>query len=175
MKDAFHFMVDTSGRASRRAMVLISLVFLTVGMVRAQLVAQGAMAAGATLLVAQLLLVWPAQIAVPIRRMHDMGRRGFWIAIFWGGAVLGGLFIYWGLAQSAAFFDLTVPSILKSPSVYIDKIVAFNADRPETEQITALNATAMGGFSLAMIFLIIQFGWLHLIPGTTGGNESQKH
>ncbi|MEM9421441.1 MAG: DUF805 domain-containing protein, partial [Pseudomonadota bacterium] len=82
------------GRASRSAMALITLAFILVSMVRGQLVLAGAVVAADILLGVQIIMMWPAWAAVPVKRFHDMGRSWWWVAVFWG-AALASLWFLW--------------------------------------------------------------------------------
>lgn len=167
------FLFGFDGRAGRAAMVVATLVFVGIGLLRGQFSAGGFAAIATGLLVLQLLLIWPAQIAVPVRRLHDMGRSGRWVAVFWGGALFGAAFIILDLATRAPLVDMTWRQALSDSTAYVAAIreIAATAPPEDAKRYLPLSATGWGGFSLVMIFLIIQFGWLHLIPGQTTANR----
>ena len=152
-------------------MAYMTATFLLIGLVKAQVSAAGLVVAGTVLLLVQIVLMWPAWIAVPARRFHDMNRSWWWVAIFWGSAVASLWFLWMGLGAQGAPFGMSAQDVLTNPDAYINEIVALNEANPDEKAIKPLGGVAMGGISLAMIFLIIQFGWLHFIPGTAGPNR----
>ncbi|MEM9989112.1 MAG: DUF805 domain-containing protein [Pseudomonadota bacterium] len=117
------------------------------------------------------LVLWLAWVAIPVKRFHDMNRTGKWVALFWGIALASLYFLWMGFAANGRFVGMTVPEIFAMPQAYVDAVSALNQQHADQKPMKVINAISMGGVSLSMIFLIIQFGWLHFIPGTDGPNR----
>ncbi len=163
MTEALRALTAVGGRSGLLAMWIATVAFVTVGLIRGS-VPPGVLAA--VLGLVQVVLIWPAWVAVPIRRFHDMGRPWWWVAVFWGLALIGLFFFIFGLNSTARLFEMSWLQALIEPTLYLERLEALNAQRPEgTSPLKPLGGSAMGGISLAMIFLIIQFGWLHFVPG----------
>lgn len=165
------FLFSPQGRSGRDAMAAATLLLLLVSLLKVQLIEAGAASLATVFLGLQLVAVWTAWVAVPVRRFHDMERSWWWIAVFWGAGIASMGFVWVGLAVEGRLVDMSAAQILADPQAYLDGLAALNAANPDQRPLKPLGGTAMGGVSLAMIFLIIQFGWLHFIPGTAGANK----
>lgn len=160
------------GRAAIPLMWAVTVPFLLLGIVRGQLSAQGAVGFAAVAMVAQFVVLWPAVVAVPVKRFHDMGRSGKWSILFWGGAAFSMVFLWMDLSMKAPLLDMTARQAFGDPGTYVEGILQLNAARPtDATPLKPLGGVGMGGVSLAMIFLAIQFGWLHIVPGNPGDNR----
>ena len=160
-----------NGRAARPSMMLITTAFLFTGLLRVRFAEAGVNLGATIALVVQLALLWPALVAIPVKRFHDMDRGSWWVALFWGGAAFSFLFLIAELQSTGSLVDMSAIGVLQQPEVFVEAITALNADRSEEDAIKLLGGSGMGGISLAIIFLLIQFGWLHFIPGTPGSNR----
>lgn len=165
---AVGYIISLHGRSPRPSMWLITILFLGLGLVRELVASQGFVAwpLGA----AQIALIWPALIAVPVRRFHDMGRSIWWVVTFLFGAIAGFLFLMLDLTTTAGLLNLSPFTALSDPDTYLAELTAYN-DTRDGEPLKPLSAIGQGGLSLAAIFLFIQFGWLHIIPGQRAENK----
>ncbi|MEM9422912.1 MAG: hypothetical protein AAF986_10505, partial [Pseudomonadota bacterium] len=79
--------------------------------------------------------------------------------------------LWMGLGAQGSVFGMSTADVLRQPETYVQKVASLNEANPDQKAMKPLGGVAMGGVSLSMIFLIIQFGWLHFIPGTVGPNR----
>lgn len=163
----FGWVFALEGRAGRREMMAATLMLLAAG--AAARWAQASGAAGLPITLLQLAIAWPALVALPVRRLHDMGRAGWWTAALWLAASVGFAFVALDLATRAPLVGMNLWEALRSTEAFRAAMEARLAGTSEAGKV--LSAIGMGGLSLAMIFLFIQFGWLHLVPGEARQNR----
>lgn len=130
----------------------------------------GSLALGAVSQPAQLIwglvFLWPLAVAVPVKRFRDMGRAWWWVAVFLGGIAFGLGYLWHDLGQAAGAVGMTAREALADTERYAD-LAAAAVERGErsAERGPLLTASGYGGLSTALIFFLIEFGWLYLIPG----------
>lgn len=163
------YLLSTSGRTGRPGMWLITGIFFGLAVLRVGLQEQGVSAEAIDL--AQLVLLWPAAFAIPVKRFHDMGRPSWWVLIFLGGIFVSFLFLILELTSTAGYLGLSAFAAITDEATYMSALAEFNAARSDAEPLEPVGAMGLGGVSLGMIFFLVQFGWLHFIPGNRGENN----
>ncbi|RFB03949.1 DUF805 domain-containing protein [Parvularcula marina] len=156
------------GRTGRGGMWMITLIFGFAALLANGLRNQGINQAPVEII--QLALFWPVFIAVPIRRFHDMGRPWWWVLIFLGGMLVSFLFLMLDLTSTAGMLGLSAFSAITDTDTYMKALEALNETRPD-DPIKPVEAMGLGGVSLGSIFFLVQFGWLHLVPGQGHAND----
>jgi uncharacterized membrane protein YhaH (DUF805 family) len=162
------YFLSVRGRTARPGMVAITLLFFGLGFLRPGLAAAGIDPRIVTW--PQLILLWPFLVAIPIRRFHDMGKSWWWPVVFLTGVMLGLLIMLLDLNARADLIGMTGASALAEPEAYLAGLEALNAQR-SGEPIEPVGAMGMGGFSTALILILIEFGWMLLIPGQRETNR----
>lgn len=160
-------LLSPAGRSGRAPMFLVTVVFVILCVLFNR--AWAGDTARPLLLLGLAAAAWPAQVAIPIRRFHDMNRSWWWVLVFWGGAALGLAALLMDLSATATALGLSPFYALTAPEDYLETLEAYNASTGAS--LKQVGASGLGGISTAVIFLIIQFGWLHVIPGTRGDNR----
>lgn len=98
-----------------------------------------------------ILLLWP-HLAIGAKRLHDMGKSGWLMAIPYGVMIIGGFY---------AFFSVGISAIL-------------NSDKLEAEDPAAILATfgpALGILSFTWLVGIAFWLWIGLTEGQPGDNR----
>lgn len=164
----WRYLVSWHGRTARPGMWVITILLALVGMVGASMREHGYDPLPADLLFAVLL--YPAFLAVPVKRFHDMGRGWWWAIVFLAGMVVSFLFLMLDLTTTAGILGLSAFSALTDPDTYLEVLKSFN-ESTTGEPLKPIGAIGFGGISLGLIFGLIEFGWLHFVPGQHGDNE----
>lgn len=80
LSDISHVLLSPAGRCDRRGLLIIALVLLTLQVVAGfALLVSGASIHGPAALALDLLFVWLGTVAL-VKRLHDIDRRGWWLA-----------------------------------------------------------------------------------------------
>lgn len=164
----FGYLLSTDGRTGPGGVWLMTGLVLVACAASAVLKQTGLSAAPAN--IAFFVLLWPALIALPIRRFHDMGRAWWWSAVFLIGMLASFLFLMLDLTTTAGVLGLSAFSALTDTETYLQVLNDYNAASTE-EPLEPVGAMGLGGVSLFLIFAFIEFGWLHLIPGNRQSND----
>lgn len=100
-----------------------------------------------------LALIWP-NLAISVKRLHDMGKTGWLIAIPWAVSTIG-LIIGFAMVMGAVFAGGM------GPDYYENNPMA----------LFALMGPAFGAFALASLVPLAFLLWIGLVEGDTGDNR----
>ena len=112
--------------------------------------------------VVELFYVWPALIAVPVKRFHDRNMTGWWTLIF---------FV---LSMISAIVAITAAAPLIDAEALAE---AAAQPAPDPQVLMELLSPALGstmvaaGFAALATIGIVQFVILFVLPGTKGENQ----
>ncbi|MEM9838158.1 MAG: DUF805 domain-containing protein [Pseudomonadota bacterium] len=147
-RQALSFLFSTQGRITRRQLALGILPVLIIGLAATDQLNSAPLTA-----IFWLAFAWPLFVATPWKRLHDMGRAGWWNIVFHVLYAIGFVFFLSEYVAAeggwAALFD-------GAPPTTVDK---------------DLTASGLGGFSTVLIALPIHLFWLYAIPSAREDNR----
>ena len=164
----FDFLFNPQGRISRKGIWLGFLlpylaISLVLGVVEAIVPVLGIVS-----LLVGLFYFWPSIGAVPIKRLHDLGRSGWWLLAFYG---VGFALLVWFLgAVGVTAADTPLGEAFADGSF---------GTLPEEEQAALLMELARAATSgaaliplvLSVLFSLFQFVVFYVLPGQRADNR----
>lgn len=145
---ALTFLFSTEGRITRRDLAIGVLPLLVAGLAVTDLANSPALTA-----LFWAFVAWPLFIATPWKRLHDMGRAGWWNAVFLVLYALGFLFFLGEYVAAEGGWSMLFDGM---PPSTVDK---------------DLTAGGLGGFSTVLIALPIHLFWLYAVPSAREDNR----
>lgn len=164
----FDFLFNPQGRISRKGIWLgFFLPYLAITLVLGFLEAIVPLLGIVSFLVG-LFYFWPSMGAVPIKRLHDLGRSGWWLLAFYG--VGFALLI---VAAVGLFASPAGQSLLEAMS---DGSFERYSEAEQAEAFMALfsdglSGLAIAGLVLSVLFGLFQFVVFYVLPGQRADNR----
>ncbi|WP_374274999.1 DUF805 domain-containing protein [Brevundimonas sp.] len=137
-----HLMLSFEGRIRRSHFWIAWVILLAVGIVTSWLPLIGGLIG--------LLLIWP-NLAISVKRLHDMGQTGWWVALPW---VAGIILFFVGVGMIGMGAITTGQTWDDNPWAMM-----------------AVMGPAMGAFGLSALIGLGFLLWIGLMPGTVGPNR----
>ncbi len=137
-----HVMLSFDGRIRRSHFWIAWVILFAIGIVTSWLPLIGGLIG--------LLLIWP-NLAISVKRLHDMGQTGWWVALPWvAGTIL--FFVGFGMIGMGA---------IATGEMWDDNPLA----------MLAVMGPALGVFALSALLGLGFLLWIGLMPGTVGPNR----